>query len=455
MPATPREKPKPTFVYRPTPKQIEFHQDLTRFRVVCAGRRSGKTYAAIQEITELCYRNKNQKVWWCSFNYEKSELGLRKFLDLFPKGSVEHERRISNIVNKQPKRLEFHNNSYIEFRSTDEPKKLVGEGLDFVVFDESAWVADGIWSEALRPALMDRKGRAIIISTPDRKNWFYDLYKRGLDPENKTYSSFHWETRDNIYLPDIEEELEEIRLDLTEEEFNRQIEATFLDNTSIVFNGLGNCLWKPREFRQTGDRWIVEEKAQKGRERNYAIGVDVAKSAAKRADFTVITVTRYTEQDHKWTKKVVFMERLKETSLVIQGQRIWQVWQDFGKCEIYIDATSIGGALVDEFSRHPHFIPGHKINPIVFTHKNKPEIIGRLRVDVERRRVRIPEQFTVLVDEMSAYAQEYNTKTGNVKYGAPGNKHDDTVVSLALATMREEASKVRFLDRTARIKLGF
>jgi phage FluMu gp28-like protein len=154
-------------------------------------------------------------------------------------------------------------------------------------------------------------------------------------------------------------------------------------------------------------------------------------------------------------KKVVYMERMKESSLVVQALRIYDVWRKFARCMIYIDATSIGGALVDDLQRHPNAIPSHKIEPIQFNNKNKTEMIGRLRADIEHMRIKIPHEMKVLIDELSVYAQEYNPRTGTVKYSAPGRKHDDTVIALALATIREDVEKCRYLGRVARMKLGF
>ncbi len=66
----------------------------------------------------------------------------------------------------------------VQVRSADEPHRLRGAGLDFLVLDEAAFCKQESWTEALRPALTDRLGRVLLISTPKGRNWFADLYDR-------------------------------------------------------------------------------------------------------------------------------------------------------------------------------------------------------------------------------------------------------------------------------------
>jgi len=450
-------------VYKPTEKQIELHQSKARFRIVNAGRRSGKTFASVQEVAEYCFRNKNKRVWWVSLSLDVADRGYKTFLELFEEGTAEFNKRVLNLKRSPPREIRFKSGSTVTFKTAENPRSLVGVGLDLLVIDEAAFIQDEVWSKYLRPTLTDKKGRAIIISTPERKNWFWDLYQRGLSdlPEDSEYESFHWLTLDNIYIPEVLDEMHQARKDLTASEFKNQYEADFLDEDSMVFAGIRDCLYRPRDgLHRVGNRWFVEEKAKAGQERAYTIGVDIAKGTGQRNDFTVILVCKYVKDNNikgiaKLQKKVVYMERMKESSLVVQALRIYDVWNKFGKCKVYVDATSIGGALIDDLQRSPNAVPSHRIEPVYFTNKIKTELIGRLRADIEHVRVKIPHEMKVLIDELSVYAQDYNPRTGNVKFSAPGRKHDDTVIALALATIREDVEKQRYLGRVARMKLGF
>ena len=61
----------------------------------------------------------------------------------------------------------------VQVKSADNPDSLRGEGLNFVVIDECAFVKEDAWTDALRPALADRKGGACLLYTspsPTRPN---------------------------------------------------------------------------------------------------------------------------------------------------------------------------------------------------------------------------------------------------------------------------------------------
>ena len=53
---------------------------------------------------------------------------------------------------------------------------LRGRSLAGVVLDEAAFMESEVWFEVIRPALADKQGWALFISTPDgTASWFYDL----------------------------------------------------------------------------------------------------------------------------------------------------------------------------------------------------------------------------------------------------------------------------------------
>ena len=114
-------------------------------------------------------------------------------------------------------------------RSADNPDSLRGEGLDFVVMDECAFMAAEAWPEAIRPALADRRGRALFISTPKGRNWFYDLWLRGVDPNEPEWASWQLPTSANPYIRP--EEIEAARASLPDRTFRQEFLAEFLAET--------------------------------------------------------------------------------------------------------------------------------------------------------------------------------------------------------------------------------
>ena len=76
-------------------------------------------------------------------------------------------------------RMEFPSGGVVEVKSAHNPESLRGAGLDLLVMDEAAYVREEAWTSSLRPALTDRRGKALFISTPRGRNMFYRLWKDG------------------------------------------------------------------------------------------------------------------------------------------------------------------------------------------------------------------------------------------------------------------------------------
>lgn len=74
--------------------------------------------------------------------------------------------------------LKLTNGSEIIGGAAEFPDSFRGLGPDLVILDEAVWIPDFAWIEVFQPALADKRGRAIIISTPYRGSWFDRLFDR-------------------------------------------------------------------------------------------------------------------------------------------------------------------------------------------------------------------------------------------------------------------------------------
>ena len=78
-------------------------------------------------------------------------------------------------------RLPNHRKIYIS--GADNYDNLRGGKYSYVVLDEFAQMIPDIWEFVLRPALMDVKGGALFIGTPDGKNQFDELFLKAAKAE--------------------------------------------------------------------------------------------------------------------------------------------------------------------------------------------------------------------------------------------------------------------------------
>ena len=120
-------------------------------------------------------------------------------------------------------RLEFRWGATIAVRGADNYDSLRGEGLDFLVLDENASMPPEAWTEVLRPALADRRGRALFIGTPQGHNHFYELFE--MAKSQPDWATFQFTTEQGGYV--TREELEALARELDERTYRQELLASF------------------------------------------------------------------------------------------------------------------------------------------------------------------------------------------------------------------------------------
>ena len=200
--------------------QLEVAKSKKRFKIVVAGRRFGKTKLG----TALCILTAldGKRAWWVAPTFAIARVGWRAIEAAAMSFPQEIRPKVS-IANME---VFFENGGYIAAKSADNPQRLRGEGLDFLVMDEAAFIKPEVWREVLRPTLTERKGSALFISTPiGRDNWFYDLWETAEDGDN--WARFRFATTDN---PAIDpEEVEAARTEVGSIVFAQEYLAEFVD----------------------------------------------------------------------------------------------------------------------------------------------------------------------------------------------------------------------------------
>jgi len=301
------------------------------------------------------------------------------------------------VIRKAEREVVIPGGGLVAVRSADNPDALRGEGLDFVVMDEAAYIMPEAWIEAIRPALSDRLGRALFISTPRGRNWFWDIHRKGgVEPD---WSSFTYPTSANPFMP--EGEIEAARAELPEITFRQEYLAEFVDSEGAV-------------FRRVHDAACLEPiEPQPGQ---YVGGVDVAASV----DYTVITVL------DAQTKEMVAMDRFNRVDYPVLEDRIAAAYSRWNLTGMVIEANSIGQGVIDHLQNR-----GMNIIPFTTTNATKHGIIQSLQSAFEHGQIKIIDD-PVLVGELLSFESK-KTNSGNFTYSAPEGQHDDCVMSLALA----------------------
>lgn len=205
-----------------TQKQVAL--DPHRFRVLCCGRRWGKTTLAIDQMKARC-AIPNSRVCYVAPTYQQARdiawAELRK--ELQDVGKINESRLEIDLVN----------GSKLVLRGWESIETLRGQKFDLIVLDEVAMMRNfaSHWQEVIRPTLTDTKGEALFISTPKGFNHFYDLFNQ--QAKDKDYASFQFKTEDNPHIP--REEILKAKEEVTEDRFAQEYEADFRKSEGLVY----------------------------------------------------------------------------------------------------------------------------------------------------------------------------------------------------------------------------
>jgi len=205
--------------------QTEVWNDNHRFKVVCSGRRSGKSVFA--QLTVIHWASKEVGDYYIvAPTYRQAkEIHWRGIQHFIPQDIIQAK-------NETELSITFKNGSRISLKGADNPDALRGVKLKGLIIDEIASMRnwDWIWKEVLRQTLVDYKAPVIFISTPKGYNHFYDLFEEG--QKEGDYKSWHFTTYDNPYVP--HEEIEKAKQELTEDTFAQEYLADFRRFTGLA-----------------------------------------------------------------------------------------------------------------------------------------------------------------------------------------------------------------------------
>ncbi|MBM4402226.1 MAG: hypothetical protein FJ044_03215 [Candidatus Cloacimonetes bacterium] len=201
--------------------------DNRRFKIVCAGRRAGKSVLSRMIVLQWALK-KSGLYWIVSPTYRQSKMiHWREMKKEIPPEWIIHK-------NEQELSFTLKNGSIIELKGAENPDALRGVKLRGLVIDEIASIRnwDWLWPEVLRPTLTDYEAPAIFISTPKGFNHFYTLYETGQE-DGGNYKSWQFTSYENPYIP--KEEIDNAKKELTEDTFAQEYLADFRKFTGLVY----------------------------------------------------------------------------------------------------------------------------------------------------------------------------------------------------------------------------
>lgn len=287
--------------------------------------------------------------------------------------------------------------------SLEDKETSRGRHYDYVFINEVSKIRhiQYSWEYVIRITLADRRGGAMLCSTPKGYDFFHTLFTKGQDPQNPQWKSWQRSSWENPFLP--RDELEELKNNLPEITYRQEIMAEFITSDGMV-------------FRRVHDAAMLDPLDKPLEGHQYVAGVDVAASV----DYTVITVL------DAQSKEMVYLDRFNRVDYSVLEDRIEACYRRWHLTGLVVEANSIGAEPIQNLVSR-----GLYITPFTTTNATKDSIIKSLQSAFEHSQIKILDD-PVLVGELLSFESK-KTSSGNFTYSAPDGQHDDCVMSLALA----------------------
>ena len=362
-----------------------------RFKVVCCGRRFGKTELAIDGVANDTLSGKS--VAFIGTTYDNVSPMWKRTKNIL--------KPVISYKNENARLIELITGGFVEFWSWEALPSALGRKYHKMIFDEAARMPMlyHVFTETAMAMLTDYAGSALFTSTPRGHNDFWRLYNMGLDPQHPLWESFNYQTSSNPYISLSEIEL--AKQTLPQKTFEQEYLAAFVEDAGGVFRGVKDVATLAPTPPAGGD---------------YVMGVDWAKAH----DFTVLSIIDTT------TMQQVHVERFNQVSWNIQRNRLHDLVRRYGVRFVLAESNSIGEPNIEQLQREGVPVEGFQTTAL-----SKTPLIDDLALAIERQQIMLLND-SVQTSELQAYQME-RLPSGKFRYNAPDGGHDDTVIALALA----------------------
>lgn len=243
------------------PKQQEVIRSKARFKIIRAGRRSGKTVLKTETLLFKAVNQDDRIVWYIA----PTQIQARDIIWEALKS------RVGKIGTSYEQRLEMKvpttqgGSSLIKIAGWENRENFRGKRADHIEFDELDTMRDFFiaWKEIFRPALIDTEGTAGFGGTPKKEN----PNLRRLEKEAETdsnFACFHFTTFDNPFLPkdELEKIVEEYKND--QSSYKQEILAEYVENQGALFRYSALVDMFSNTIGKTNEKYLIADIADDG-----------------------------------------------------------------------------------------------------------------------------------------------------------------------------------------------
>ena len=345
--------------YVPREQFVPLHNRTQRWAAVNTHRCAGKTVALVNDLIfgALECRLHRPQLAYIGPTYSQAKKVAWQYVKDF----------VGDYLAKPPQEAELKvtlkNDATIHVLGADNADSLRGMYLDGAVLDEYAMYKPSVFSQVIRPALSDRNGWAVFISTPRGKNLFYDVCQQAAkDP--KTWFGLTLRADESGIIPATE--LFALRKDMDPEEYAQEYLCSF-------DSALKGSIYADQVNQMFEDGRVVSDSLY---------DANLPCHCAFDLGFTDATVCIWFQIGKDSTVRLVAAEATTGTDIFYHIEKINQFEGEVGDIWLPHDARAknlqTGRSIMEQFLSEgvrPKIVPQHKVRDgISATRKMFPRI---------------------------------------------------------------------------------
>lgn len=369
------------------------------FIIKSVRQKSGKTYLLENLLIKTALEKPGSKSFMIS---PVNSQNNRVFLEI-----AKAVRELTSQVNGSTMKITFRNGSTLDFKSAESGDSIRGYTVKnggILVVDEACYINQEVF-EIILPLVSKEHCSLVLASTPDKMSgFFYEMYTK----EDSNIISINW----SKYYREMysEEELEFYRSIYSARRFRTEILGEFIIDGGSVFSGVDKCI-SPVELVQKG---------------NLVAGIDFGSGNLQ--DSTVIT---FIDED----LQVIAQYDTNDKPPMEQIDWLTRLLLDYRPARVLAEKNGLGSVYFDALKQKCPIV-----TPWITTNDSKTAIVDDLAAHIEKGRIKFQPQCEKLLEQLQVY-KETQSSTGKRVFNAPPGKHDDFVISTALALRARKSGR--------------
>jgi len=357
-------------------------------------RQTGKSLLMSQLILYTAINYSNAAVGVVSLTYKQVKLIYANVSELLK------QTPIVSSDNKSELKIHLVNGSVITFLTVQNPDNIRGHTFTHLFCDEMAFYQLDVWNKVLLPTTLAMGKKVVLASTPRGTNHFYDLFMRGMNPDDKSITAFKFDYTANPYFDPAE--IETIRKSIPDAIFRQEFLCEFTDNGS-VFNNLRDVCIHHELPKPSG---------------NLFAGIDIGLFH----DYAVASI-------FDANGNLVAFYRSKTGSINKLNTELDEFLNKYKPLKTLLELNNVGVSVYEYLYPRVRGLEGFKTTGV-----SKGDLINQLQNSIDDRLIKLPHHTFIpeVYNELVNYGFKYSEKTRQIQYEAISG-HDDVVMSLALA----------------------